>query len=261
MAQALEEELTLRGSSVKRQWNSTFGTDEQIYTLIMELPSAQAEHLLLRHWDHLRFRSVFIQAALYVATPSLLRSVAQAINTCPNPKDMFQYIDMHYGIRRKGRSGVTSRSQLEALAPYLDYLAEHTIYRFWELCNEHGWFDMRRKLFDGRSDRGMARLYLDETSIFTALDEMMANKRGHWIDHWIEDYIKSGATPAEIIATFAKWLANQKGFAALELAATAVIQVGRRKDLQILGVSFEPEDAVGALLADTAFAVKRRRLI
>jgi hypothetical protein len=261
LAQALENELTLRGASVKREWNATFGRDEQIYTLLMELPSAQAEELLLRHWDHLRFRSVFIQAALYVATPSLLRNVAQAINSCPNPKDIFLYIGMHYGIRRKGRSGVTSRSQLEALAPYLDHLAEHTIYQFWEVCNEHGWFDLRRRMFDGRTDRGTARLYLDETSIFASLDEMIANKRGHWIDHWIEDYLKSGAAAREIIATFAKWLANQKDFAALEVAARALIQIGQRKDLQILDIPFEPDGPRKALLADTTFAVMRRNLM
>lgn len=261
LAQALEGELTLRGASIKREWNATFDTDEQIYTLIMELPSAQAEQLLLRHWCHLRFRSVFIQAALYVATPSLLRNVEQAINICPNPKDMFLYIDMHYGIRRKGRSGVTTRSQLEALAPYLDHLAEHTIYHFWEACNEHGWFDLRRRMFDGRTDRGTARLYLDETSIFASLDEMIANKRGHWITHWIEDYLKSGATAEEIIATFAKWLANRQDFAALELAARALIQVGQRKDLQILDIPSEPDGPSKSLLADTTLAVKRRSLL
>jgi len=50
---------------------------------------------------------------------------------------------MHYGIRTKGRTGITHRRQIEALAPYLDYMDDHTIYRFWEECNRLGWFDLR----------------------------------------------------------------------------------------------------------------------
>ena len=37
--------------------------------MIMRLPVEEAERLLLKHWDHLKFSTQFVQAALYVATP------------------------------------------------------------------------------------------------------------------------------------------------------------------------------------------------
>jgi len=53
-----------------------------------------------------------------------------------------------------------------------------------------------------------------------------------------------------------KWLATQTSFAALQLAAFTVVHVGRRQDLQILSVPFEPTNAADVLRADTTFAVQ-----
>lgn len=260
LTQAVDAELIFRGASVERKWNVSFPTDQEICKSIMNLPTAQAETLLLKHWDHLHFCDEFVQTALYVGTPRLLREVEQVIESCPDPKMMFEHIHMHYGIRRKGWRGVTHRSQLEALTSYLDYLAEFTIYTFWELCNERGWFDLRRRLFDDRVERANARLYLDEDRIKASLDEMLTDPRKRWIDLWIEHYLKTGATAEKIIATVQKWLAGHSSLAVLEIAATIVIQVGQRKDVCILDAPVEPRSAVDALIADAMFAVRRRRL-
>lgn len=260
LTQALDEELTLRSASVERKWNTSFSTDEELYKSIMNLPTAQAETLLVKHWDHLHFCDEFVQTALFVATPRLLRNVEQVTKICPDPKVMFEHIHMRYGIRRKGCRGVTHPSQLEALTPYLDYLAEFTIYVFWELCNDRGWFDLRRRLFDDRVERGNSRLYLDEDRIEASLDEMLTDPRKRWIDLWIEHYLKTGARPEKVIATVQKWLTGRSSLAALELAATVVIQVGRRTDVRVLDIPIEPKSSVDAIVADATFAVRRRRL-
>ena len=258
---ALEEELSARRASASRAWGSTSDTDHQISQLIMALPSSQAEALLLEHWDHVQFSDRFVQAALYVAMPSLLGHVEQAMKICPNPSAMFKHIHFQYGIRTKGRTGVTHRRQFEALAPYLDYMEESTIYTFWEQCNEHGWFDLRRKLFDHRLSSKYSRAYVDESQVVSSLDGLVLEKNVHWIDYWIEQYLKSGFSPAEIITIIGKWLATQGSFAALQLAAFAILNVGRRQDLQLLTLPIEPQGAADVLRADTAFGVKRRSLI
>jgi hypothetical protein len=56
-------------------------------------------------------------------------------------------------------------------------------------------------------------------------------------------------------------LALRETFAALELAASAVLHIGRREDLGLLTVPIEPKDAAAVLRADTAFGVKRRSLV
>jgi hypothetical protein len=260
LREALEEELSARRASASRAWGTTTETDRQISQLIMALPPSQAEALLLEHWDHLQFSDALVQAALYVATPSLLGHVEQVVKSCPNPGAMFKHIHFHYGIRTKGTTGVTHRRQFEALGPYLDHMEDSTIHTFWEQCNEHGWFDLRRKLFDHRLSNRYSRAYFDENQIISSLDKLVLDKQVHWIDYWIEDYLKSGISPAEVIKIIGKWLAAQRTFAALQLAAMAVVHVGRRQDLIILTVPIEPKGAADVLRADTAFAVKRRSL-
>jgi hypothetical protein len=257
---ALEEELSARRASTSRAWGTTSDTDHQISALIMALAPSQAEALLLAHWDHLQFSDGFVQAALYVATPSLLSQVEQAMKKCPNPGAMFKHIHFQYGIRTKGQTGVTHKKQFEALGPYLDYMEDSTIHAFWEECNEHGWFDLRRKLFDHRLGNQYIRAYVNENQIISSLDKLVLDKQVHWIDYWIEDYVKSGISPAEVIQVIGKWLDARRTFSALQLAAMAVVDIGRRHDLQILAVPIEPKDAADVLRADTAFAVKRRSL-
>jgi hypothetical protein len=257
---ALQEELSSRRASTSRAWGTTTDTDYQISRLIMALPPSQAEALLLEHWDHLQFSDVFLQAALYVATPSLLSHVEHTVKSCPAPDKLFKHIDMNYGIRTKGRTGITHTRQFEALGPYLDYMEDSTIYRFWEQCNENGWFDLRRKLFDHRLSNKYGRAYVDENQIISSLDRLVLEKNINWIDYWIEEYLKSGFSPADVITIIGKWLATQTSFAALQLAAFAVVHVGRRQDLQILSVPFEPTNVADVLRVDTTFAVKRRCL-
>jgi len=149
---------------------------------------------------------------------------------------------------------------MEALIPYLDHLDEITIYELWELCNEKSWFDLRRKVFDGRVSVKYGRVYTDERRIFESLDKMIENNYISWIDRWIEDCIKSGSTREEVIGTIGRWLETQNTVKALQLAAMAVTQIGRRQDVQILNVAIEPQAAADALRADTTFAVRRRSL-
>jgi hypothetical protein len=165
LSRALEEEFERRNASIARDWDAKFDTDYVINEIIMRLPVEQAEALLLTHWDHLRFRDLFVQTALYIATPRLLEHVKLAVESCPKSSELFKHIGIHYGIRTKGRAGVTRTSQIEALVPYLDHLDEHAIYTFWDVCNNRGWFELRRKYFDGRLDKKYGRVGLDEDRV------------------------------------------------------------------------------------------------
>lgn len=257
----LKREIEHRSRIVKQDWNSTFSTDYVTQRVIMELPESLAEGVLLEHWDHLHFEARFVQAALYVATPTLLQRVSVVIASCPDPKKMFEFIDHHYGIKIKGRSGVTSPRQLESLSNYLSYLGEHTIYTFWELCNDNGWFDLRRRLFDPYVDRKYYRVYLEDSRLSESLDEMLDKNRANWLDHWIEDVLKIGISAEYLLSVVHAWLSKRRSIAALELAADAVVQIGRRKDLQILGMEIEVRTDGSEIIEDRTFALKRRTLI
>ena len=92
------------------------------------------------------------------------------------------------------------------------------------------------------------------------LDEMVTENRGHWLEHRVEDVLKTGISSERLLLVVEAWLSDRGTVAALELAARAVIQVGTRNDLQILKLEAEPTVIVADMLADTTFALKRRRL-
>jgi hypothetical protein len=193
LAETLEEKLSTRRAAASRPWDATTDAEDQISQLIMALPSNQAETLLLKHWDHLQFSYLFVQAALCVATPPLLNHVEQAIKSCSNPRTMFKHIDIHYGSRVNGWKRIKQRTQFEALDPYLDYMDDHAIYTFWEQCNKRGWFDLRRKLFDPCLSNKYGRACYDENQVISSLDKLVLDNRAHWIDSELTNISNSGS--------------------------------------------------------------------
>ncbi|TKV80135.1 hypothetical protein FDV58_17970 [Bradyrhizobium elkanii] len=260
---ALNEELQRR-----RTWAATSqtasGDNDRDYVLseiVMDLLPSEAEPLLLKHWDHLAAQAFFVQAALFLATPRLLAMAKAAIESSSDPAKNFRHITMRYGIKERGRPGITRRSQIEALIPYLGHLDELSIYQFWELCNERGWCDLRRQHFDHRLSDKFRRPSSDEAQAMGSLDQLAANGNWHWIDRWIEDYLESGATLDQVFGVIEKWLVARKTIEAMLVAAASLVQAGRRQDIGLLNIDVEPRDAAAAIRADTEFAVRRRALM
>ena len=260
LSRALEEELAQRGASVAKDWGAAYKTDYVLYEVVMRLSPSQAETLLIKHWDHLRFSPLFVQTALYVATPRLLELVKRTVKECPSPTELFKHIGIHYGIRVQGRAGVTRLAQIEALVPYLDNLDEHAIYTFWDVCNHLGWLDLRRKHFDPRLSEKYGRRDFDDDRIIAVLDDLVQKDQIYWIDRQIEVIVETGVASEHLMKVIGGWLTARATLHALRLAAAAIIHAGDRKDLPVLNVSIAPQDAADRLIADTQFAVKRRRL-
>jgi hypothetical protein len=213
----------------------------------------------MKHWDHLQFSNLFVQTALFLASPRLQAMAKAAIEASPEPAKMFQHITSHYGIRTNGRAGITQPGQIEALVPYLDYLDELPILTFWQVCNDLGWFEMRRKYFDDRLSPRFAGSDVSEERALQSLDED-AKRQHSWIDRWIDDFLKAGSTIDEVMNLFARWLSSRRTMPAFSLASTAIIHAGRRQDLSILNVEVEPENLASELRANACFAVYRRTL-
>jgi hypothetical protein len=93
------------------------------------------------------------------------------------------------------------------------------------------------------------------------LDKMITGKRSWWIDHWIEDFVKTGVSWDEILATMKAWLDERQSFEALQVVAEAVSIQGRRRDVGGLTI-YEgmPQLVAAQLIKDTEFAVRRRSI-
>ncbi|MGX7745412.1 hypothetical protein [Rhodopseudomonas parapalustris] len=258
LAKAFDEELTRRGAVTPREWGATYPSDYTLAEIIVGLPVEEAERLLLKHWDHLRYYNYYVQAALYAATPRLLKLVREVVKSTDEQHKVFEHISMHYGVQTHGRVGVTRREQFEALAPYLDMLDEHDICTFWQVCNDRGWYDLRTKYFDARINKKYGHIYIDEEGVLAALDRRIEHP--YWIDHEIEHLQKAGMSLTDVMAIIRKWLESKKSLPALKVAALAVEHAGQRHDLKVLDVAVEPKEAADAIRFNASFAVHRRTL-
>ena len=201
-----------------------------------------------------------MQAALYSATPVLLEMVQKAVYECPKPDELFKHIDMHFGIKTTGRSGVTRIEQIQALIPYLDHLSDSSIYAFWQVCNERGWMELRRTHLDSRLGERSKKVGLNDADLSTELDEELRRDKHYWLDHWFDRHIANGRTKSEIFRVLRQWLHSNKNTKALQIASSVIIHAGNRADLAILKDGDDKSVLAKKIILDTTFAVQRRTL-
>ena len=259
---ALRKALRRRGSALKGEWDASDPTDWITYELVMRLKADVAEQILVEHWEHLQYSPYFVQAALYVATPTSINLAREAISRSPDARELLKYVDHHFGVKQSGHPGVSRIEQIAALEPYFYYLDPMAIRRFWDLCNERGWIDFRRKHLDARMEgKWRDGTLLDEARFFAELDADVEKTRGAWVDIWFDRYLRQGESVDKIFKLLRKWLSERKTLPALELAAAAVVHAGGRRDLDLLSIDgIEPADQAKAILEDTRFEVSRRSL-
>jgi hypothetical protein len=260
----LDEELTRRDSAVHRGWDARSGiaSDWLTHELLMGLAAERAEELLLKHWDHLRFSPYFVQAALYVATPHLTEAAAATVSECPYPKALLAHVATHYGYKTNGRAGVTRLASVQSLVPYLDHLDDLDILHLWEICNDHGWFELRRQHIDSRLKLNRrALMYVDDNRALAHLDDLLTEGRPFWADHWVDGFLETGVSANHLMLLIQRWIGIKRDLSALELAAGIVVHVGNRSHDDVLaGHNVVPADEAASIIADTLFAVRRRSL-
>ena len=257
----LDRFLGNRGEQAKRTWLELCNADSITSELIIRLSTKDAELLLLKHWDHLRFSSYFVQAALYVATKPLLEAASAAIKDCPTPTKLMMLLGMRFGIKVQGHPGLNRENQVLALAPYLDLLEDLSISMLWEECNNRGWFATRKKLLDSRLQPSFARRIWNRDCAIKELDSMVEEEQQYRIGPWIDQHLKADTSWSEILETLMAWLDARQSLEALEVVASAVARRGGRKDLSLLRTyKGMKENGVKELILDTEFAVRRRTI-
>ena len=136
LTDSLDDLLVRRGMSSTKSWGETIDSDRITHELLMALVQNESERLLTKHWEHLRFGPCFVQAAIYVSTPLLLDAARRALKDCPNPSLLMEKLGLHWGLGFADREGLTRRSQVFALAPYVDLLEEIDVLSLSQACND-----------------------------------------------------------------------------------------------------------------------------
>jgi hypothetical protein len=257
-----------------------------LYTLsdlLRDIPADAAERLLTRHWGSLRRIPLFIQVALYLATPGSLALAEEALASGEVVGDPFRHIDHRFGFFDQGRMDRLTERHLATLRPYLDRVSDICLDNMTEFCRRFGLWgwaiqylepECRRRAQTASPEHGggpadivrVARHWFPtDEELLGDLDQIeREDPRYHegriWA--WWEHSIERGDPVDRPPRLLGQWLRQTPSLPRFKIVSIALRVRGSRKDLDILR-GHQVEAAPGearSILADVEFAVMRRSL-
>ena len=228
---------------------------------LMELDQQSGERILLQEWASLKNSSRFVQAALYFATPQLVRLANEAITQATDPANTLKYVTSHMGWKTYGRKGITRFEQVKLLCDYANLLSENDIYALWEICNERGWTEFRKTHLDEKlAQTEHFGKRFSNTIDFSDLDRANEGNVIGATSFWIERHIRNGIILQELMDGLFDWLEKHQTIRALEIIAEIFYASARRCDLERLQRCTENWPETAELMEDLAFSIKYRTL-
>ena len=262
LTDCLDRALARRaGALTDTEGGETHGPDWILVERLTELAPKTAERLITKHWAGLRHSAHYVSAALHVASPDLLARTAEAVAGSDDPKSLFEHLSHHWGHRVEGRSGVTKRTQMDGLLPYLKYLSEADITMLWDACSKNSWFEWRRQHLDLRA-RAMGMRFVDDAAAVAELDrELEAERPPFPMDHWGEMFLETGVSIDHMMKIVGRWVTDRDQDKALSMAADVVMRFGNRRHAALLQRHKLAESQFGAkVIRNADFEIRLRSL-
>jgi len=256
-------------------------TDEhyRLSELLRDIPMEDAEPFLLKHWNHLQFSPLFVQASLYLGTPLCVARARAAIERYPNRGTVFKHLGVFFGFSTTGLMDRIEHRHLEVLLPFLAELDDHTVSGMAEHCQRHGareWalrhlkpeFDRRRAIVPVAShDREKNRKFPGhryfplDSDLLADLDWM--ERQGFLlIDYWSEMFDERHDTHERWHKILDEWLSKEPRIKRFQIVANGILRNGTRTDIPLLNkyaIEGDPAE-VERLRASAEFGVKRRSM-
>jgi hypothetical protein len=246
--------------------------DHILAELLMDSRDEFAVQTIIANWPYLKKSPLFVQAALYLATPETVALARSAITESAAPEKMLEHIDMNWGIKTDGRAGVVDLRQLEALEPYYGPMSESEwgdlrIISFFEAANGLGALGWRRKHLDPLIAKcGRGHCTSDKQSLFGSLDDQVAlyvQQGRHWfsIDRWFEWREEELCERSALLAIVGEWACAQASSDAVALLCEALLYFGERRDLTLLErLSPALRASCAPAIANCTYGVRQRSL-
>lgn len=244
--------------------------DDHFYLaeLLRDVPAEAADHLLLKHWSHLRYSRLFIQAALYVGTPKCQELVREAINEYPDDVeplehvgDFFRVLGFDGGLSIETSEPSIALQRIKNLEAYLHRVDEMTQRSFAAVCYRLGregveWCN--KHFSESITERCRQRYYPTDEDLIQTLDRSSPNLWTVWLDGF-----KKRNDKRNPLDSVEKWLLKEPTYQKYEVATKCIEEIGNREDLRRLDVQLAYpvcQRMAGDLKASVTFAVRRRTL-
>jgi len=232
--------------------------------VLTDIPVPDAEALLTEFWGHLRYSRLFLQAAVFVGTPTTLALVDEVINDYPTDVDPFQYLDTIYGFYDRSRRKRLTLEHLKHLEPYIERMKYEEKFPCGEFCYQQGgdylvW--CKTHLLLDVNDACRNRYCPTEEDILQQLSGPTTHLRNHAL-HLLDQFRKRN-DPSRFLDILRRWLQDSPNWQKVEAAAHCIEEIGSRDDVTILDVSLEYDWEIhqAKVVKESArFAICRRSL-
>lgn len=234
--------------------------------LLMAIPPEDAEKLLLKNWDTLGFSRDYINAALYIGTPELLKLAEIAIKKCPPEIDIFEHFTFIFWFTdyNGGQSNLTI-ARLNNLKPYLNRFSKESAESLAHICNSCGFTDWGRIHLSGLlSDDDRRHLYPSDDDIIEFFKDVTKREGGlSDIQHiWLKKFEEDKVSKERLFKILEKMLVNDPSYETFQIVSICVKMKGNRKDLELLNkyTIRGSGDKISDIKKDVQFQVFRRTL-
>jgi hypothetical protein len=243
--ESLKQAVAARLQSFAANIPSDFsgGVLDEHYVLapvLTDISVSDAEALLSEFWAHLRYSRLFLQASVFVGTPTTLALVDEVIDDYPADVDPFQYLDTIYGFYDRSRKKRLTLEHLKHLEPYIERMKYDEQFPCGEFCYHQGgdylaWCEahLSPKVNDACRNRSCPT----EEDILQQLSGPTTHLRNHALD--LLDQFRKRNDPDRFLDILRRWLHDNPTWQKVEAAAHCIEQLGSRADVAILDVQLE----------------------
>lgn len=250
--------------------------------LLRDISSVDAEPLLVKHWEFLKYSPLFVQTALYLGTCNSLKMAEEAIQQYPEVHKPFGHVDHFFGFMTEKLRDRLNLKHLESLRPYLKRIGDHAVSSMADFCERHGYrgwseinlrpeFERRRSVL-GKTTREKQEYvervgrhhFPSDIDLLEELDHIEQQNRHNQfhLSHWYEEFVRREQDHPRWRRILEEWLSISPTIVRLKIAAAALLSNGRRNDLEILdGLVIDGDkNEIDYIIDDTRFGVMLRSL-
>ncbi len=246
-----------------------------LFELLRDIPVSDAEPLVIKHWEYIKFSPTFIQLALYIGTPSLKERTAATIVNCPSASVLFQHVNSFFGYMTVGLEHRLSLRHLENLLPFIELLPDSALRDMLRFCSTNDlrdWSELHLKPECRRrttvSPASQAESFLREhfptdSDLIVELEKLESRPRPEWgIYYWLERFKERIGSIARGWTALISWYTKSPTEERFKILAHVVQWHGTRKELAALAnlQVTHSSDATLLQLKNAEFSVKRRAL-
>ncbi|UZJ63961.1 ATP-binding protein [Sphingobacterium sp. KU25419] len=136
-------------NEMKKVYRETFVQERQnfesteirhfLVKILVEIPTKDAEALLVEFWKDILDDVFAIQTALYIGTEETIKLAQAHIATNYNPSGLFVFVDQVYKCHNRDAEKRITIEKLEILKPYFKYINQHSLNMFADHCIRSGY--------------------------------------------------------------------------------------------------------------------------